>query len=103
MNEKLASIFVPVEVAKLAEEKDYSRYYVRFRNIPFEMMFTPTYLISIDHIQVNAKKDANEWDLKIAICQELGNLNYKPDDIRFESKQEEITAPEWVVEHNKNQ
>lgn len=65
----------------------HSRYYVTFRNIPPEMMFTPTYLISVDHIQVDAKKDANEWDLKIAICQELENLNYSPDDIRIESSQ----------------
>ena len=64
-----------------------SRYYVRFRNVPPEMMFTPTYLISIDHIQVDAKKDATEWDLKIAICRELDNLNYRPDDIRIESSQ----------------
>jgi hypothetical protein len=64
-----------------------SRYYVRFRNIPPEMMFTPTYLIGIDHIQVDAKKDATEWDLKIAICRELDNLNYRPDDIRIESSQ----------------
>ena len=64
-----------------------SKYYVTFRNIPPEMMFTPTYLISVDHIQVDTKKDANEWDLKIAICQELENLNYRPDDIRIESSQ----------------
>jgi hypothetical protein len=63
------------------------RYYVRFRNVPPEMMFTPTYLIGIDHIQVDAKKDATEWDLKIAICRELDNLNYRPDDIRIESSQ----------------
>lgn len=63
------------------------KYYVRFRNIPPEMMFTPSYLISIDHIQVDAKKDATEWDIKIAICRELDNLNYRPDDIRIESSQ----------------
>lgn len=63
------------------------RYYVRFRNIPSEMMFTPSHLISIDHIQVEAKKDATEWDIKIAICRELDNLNYRPDDIRIESSQ----------------
>lgn len=63
------------------------KYYVRFRNIPPEMMFTPTCMISIDHIQVEAKKDATEWDLKIAVCRELDNLNYRPDDIRIESSQ----------------
>lgn len=65
----------------------FSRYYVRFRNVPPEKMFAPTYLISIDHIQVDAKKDATEWDLKIAICRELDNLNYHPDDIMIESSQ----------------
>lgn len=63
------------------------RYYVRFRHIPPEMMFTQSYLISIDHIQVEVKKYATEWDIKIAICRELDNLNYRPDDIRIESSQ----------------
>lgn len=63
------------------------KYYVRFRNVPPEMMFTPSHLISIDHIQVEAKKDATECDIKIAICRELENLNYCPDNIRIESSQ----------------
>ena len=67
--------------------KEMERYYIMFRNIPIDRMFTPMYLISVDHIQVDCKNNANEYDLKVAICNELSGLNYNPDDIRIESFQ----------------
>ena len=87
LNKNVDSEQVSPNDEKLLLGEEISRYYIRFRNISPEMMFTPIYLISIDHIQVDAKKDATEWDLKIAICRELDNLNYRPDDIRIESSQ----------------
>lgn len=62
-------------------------YHIRFRHIPISMMFHRICDISIDHIRVKAGVDANDWDLKVAVCRELDNLNYKPDDIRIESFQ----------------
>lgn len=63
------------------------KYYVRFRHIPFELMFTPLYMISVDHIQVESKIDSNEYDLEVAICNELKNLNWNTENIRIESIQ----------------
>ncbi len=85
--QKVEGLNVSPAIAKPMLGEGLSRYYVRFRNVPPEMMFTPTHLISIDHIQVDAKEGATECDLKIAICRELHNLNYRPDDIRIESSQ----------------
>lgn len=62
-------------------------YYIRYRYIPIDMMFSPLYLITIDHIQLKCKKEANEYDLKLEICKQLSSLNYNPDYIRIESSQ----------------
>lgn len=62
-------------------------YYIVFKHIPIDMMFTPTHLISNDHIKVNAKKNANEWDLQNEVCNELKILNYMPEHIRIISYQ----------------
>ena len=48
------------------------------------MMFSHN---STDYIQVEAIKDATEWDLKIAICKDLEILIWFPEDIRIESTQ----------------
>lgn len=60
------------------------RYYIRYRHITPEMMFSHN---TIDHIQVEAIEDATEWDLKVAICNELKILNWYPEDISVESSQ----------------
>lgn len=65
-------------------------YYIRFRYIPFELMFTPLSYITIDHIQVESFVGSTEWDLKVAICRELNELGYKPDEIRIESSQSKL-------------
>jgi hypothetical protein len=63
------------------------KYYVRWRHIPIDMMFTPLMHISIDHTVVEAKPDANDWDIALAVVQELPMLNIRPDDVRIESRQ----------------
>jgi hypothetical protein len=63
------------------------KHYVRWRHIPIDMMFTPLMHISIDHTVVEAKSDANDWDIALAVVQELPMLNIRPDDVRIESRQ----------------
>lgn len=63
------------------------KHYVRWRHIPIDMMLTPMYLLSIDHTVVEAKPDANDWDIALAIVRELPLLNIRPDDVRIESRQ----------------
>jgi len=63
------------------------KHYVRWRHIPIDMMFTPLMHISIDHTVVEAKPDANDWDIAMAVVRELPLLNIRPDDVRIESRQ----------------
>lgn len=62
-------------------------YYVRFRHIPFELRFTPIYLIAIENIQVDTGIQVTEYELQCAVCDELEMLNYQPEDIKIESSQ----------------
>ncbi len=64
--------------------KNLCQYYIRYRHVTPDMMFSHN---STDHIQVEAVKDATEWDLKIAICKDLEILNWFPEDIQIESSQ----------------
>lgn len=63
------------------------KHYVRWRHIPIDMMFTPVMHISIDHTVVEAKPDATDWDIALAVVRELHVLNIRPDDVRIESRQ----------------
>lgn len=60
-------------------------YYVRWRHIPMDLMFTPMYLISIDHTKVKDKPNASNYDLMKAISKEFINMNISPDDVSIES------------------
>lgn len=62
-------------------------YYIRYRYIPVDLMFTPMYLIPIEHTQVEAMEKANEYDLQVAVSKSLENLNYFPEHIRIESSE----------------
>ena len=64
--------------------KNLCKYYIRFRHVTPDMMFSYN---SIDHIQIEAIEAATEWDLKIAICKDLEILNWFPEDIQIESSQ----------------
>lgn len=68
-------------------ETEKVHYRIVFKHITPDMMFTPRHLISKDHVTAKAKKNANEWDLQNAVCEELKNLNYMPEHIRIESYQ----------------
>lgn len=65
-----------------------ANYHIRFRHIPLNLMFTPMYLIPIDHITLESKKDSTEYELKVSVCNELNMLGYNPDDIKIESFQQ---------------
>lgn len=60
------------------------QYYVTFRHILPVMMFAPLYLIPPETIKVEAKDNATEYDLQVAVCNELSNLNVYPEHIRIE-------------------
>jgi len=63
------------------------KHYVRWRHIPFDMFFTPLMHISIDHTIVEAKPDANDWDIALAIVHSLPMLNIYPEHVHIESRQ----------------
>mgnify|MGYP003442368552 CR=1 FL=1 len=65
-----------------------TEYYVTFRHILPVMMFTPLYLIPSQTMRVEAKENATEYDLQLAVCNELANLNYDPYHIRIEKTQQ---------------
>ena len=76
--------YKPVGSPVAKEESE--EYYVRWRHIPVHLMHTPLYLISIDHTQVKAKKDANGYDISLAIAKEL-QMGIMPEHVRIESFQ----------------
>ena len=65
------------------------QYFVTFRHILPVMMFTPLYLIPPQTMRVEVKENATEYDLLLAVCNQVANLNYNPDHIRIEDIQKD--------------
>lgn len=63
------------------------KHYIRFRYIPIDLMFTPLYMISVDHIQVEVKASPTEYDLQVAVCESVKPLIWNPDHVRIEQSQ----------------
>lgn len=61
------------------------KYYVRWRHIPQNLMFTPMMCISIDHTLVETIDNATEWDIQMAIAEEFKLLHINPSYVHVES------------------
>ena len=64
-----------------------TKYHVRWRHIPQNLMFTPLMYIGIDHTVIETIDDASEYDIQLAIAEEFKLLRIWPEHVHIESFQ----------------
>lgn len=63
------------------------KYFVRWRLIRPDDMFTPVMYLPIEHTTVEAKEDARQWDIMEAVSKEFPLSKIFPEHVSIEDFQ----------------